>query len=113
MDIGYSAVLNFSTAIIPKATANPPSASMLGTAAGKSAPKTINLLKPEVAQPCGVKLARNCIHFGVMNSGHQQPPSGAKDERSQHTYRACGTLGLDQCGKHYGESCGHDNHEER
>ena len=66
-----------STAILPKTIAKPTSTSILGTAELNPAPKTISLLKPEVAHPCGVKFARNCIHPGVMNNGHQQPPSGA------------------------------------
>jgi hypothetical protein len=35
------------------------------------------LLKPVVAQPCGVILAGAYIHLGRIKRGHQQPPRGA------------------------------------
>lgn len=65
------------TAMMPNTTAKPMRANISGTVALKSAPKTINLLKPVVAQPWGVSLAMNCIHSGRMKNGHQQPPRGA------------------------------------
>ena len=58
--------------MMPKAAAKPIRANIAGTAALKSAPKTNNLLKPVVAQPCGVILAMNCIALGVIKRGHQQ-----------------------------------------
>ena len=64
-------------AMMPNIAAKLMRANISGTAILKSAPKTINLLKPVVAQPCGVILAMNCIHLGVMKRGHQQPPRGA------------------------------------
>ena len=67
---------NLITATIRNATVNPARASISGTAELKSPPKTIILLKPVVAQPCGVSKASVCIQRGVMKSGHQQPPIG-------------------------------------
>ena len=64
-------------AITPNTTAKPMRANISGTTAPKSALKSINLLKPVVAQPWGVILARACIHLGRIKRNHQQPPSGA------------------------------------
>ena len=64
-------------AMMPNNAAKPMRANISGTTALKSAPKSINLLKPVVAQPWGVILARACIHLGRINRGHQQPPRGA------------------------------------
>ena len=50
---------------------------MSSTTSPPSAPNNISLLKAELAQPCGVSFASVCIQSGVMNSGHQQPPTGA------------------------------------
>lgn len=63
--------------MIPNTAAKPTRTNISGTTALKSAPKTINLLKPVFAQPWGVILAMNCIHSGTVKRGHQQPPSGA------------------------------------
>ena len=63
--------------MMPNTAAKPTKANISGTTALKSAPKTINLLKPVFAQPWGVILAMNCIHLGTMKRGHQQPPRGA------------------------------------
>jgi hypothetical protein len=66
-----------------KTAANAANTSMSGTTELKSPPNTSRLLNPELAQPCGVRRAIDCIHFGVIKSGHQQPPSGARTSETR------------------------------
>ena len=53
------------------------SAAISSNTSPKSAPNSMSLLKPVLAQPWGVSFARDCIQAGVMKRGHQHPPIGA------------------------------------
>ena len=86
-------------AMMPNNAAKPMRANISGITALKSAPKSINLLKPVVAQPWGVILARVCIHLGRIKRGHQQPPRGASTNEASTAIEPT-ALGLDQGSQH-------------